>query len=143
MKVAVASDHAGFEYKEKAKAYLIAKGFEVDDYGAYSAERSDYPDFGHKGAEAIATGIDERGVFVCGSGIGIAMAANRHNGVRAVDAVTIEMAELARQHNDANVLTLGERLVAWEEAEKIIDAFFATEFEGGRHEGRVQKIELL
>ena len=141
MTVAIASDHAGFDYKEKVKGYLLSKGYEVKDFGAYSNERSDYPDFGHKAAEAVASHEAERGVFVCGSGIGISIVANRHKGVRAVDAVTIEMAQLARQHNDANVLALGERLVAWEEAEKIIDAFFATQFEGGRHEIRVQKID--
>jgi ribose 5-phosphate isomerase B len=141
MNVAIASDHAGFEYKEKVKAYLESKGFTVQDFGAYSTERSDYPDFGHKAAEAVSEHKADRGVFVCGSGIGISIVANRHKGVRAVDAVTIEMAELARQHNDANVLALGERLIAWEEAEKIIDAFFATPFEGGRHEMRVKKID--
>lgn len=142
MKVAVASDHAGFAYKEKAREYLTSKGYDVIDFGAFSAERSDYPDFGHPAAEAVASGAAERGVFVCGSGIGISITANRHHGVRAVDAVTIEMAQMARAHNDANVLALGERLIAWEEATKIIDAFFATAFDGGRHERRVEKIEL-
>jgi ribose 5-phosphate isomerase B len=141
MKIAVASDHAGFDYKERAKAYLAAKGHEIVDYGAMNAERSDYPDFGHKGAAGIARGEAEIGVFVCGSGIGIAITANRHKGIRAVNAITEEMARLARQHNDANVLALGERLVAWEEAETIIDVFLATPFEGGRHEARVKKID--
>jgi len=141
MKVALASDHAGFAYKEKAKTYLESKGFETIDFGAYSTERSDYPDFGHKAAAAITNGEAERGVFVCGSGIGISITANRHRGVRAVDAVTTEMAKLSREHNDANVLALGERLVSWDEATKIIDVFFATAFEGGRHEDRVKKIE--
>ncbi len=142
MKIAVASDHAGFAYKEKAKQYLESKSYEVIDFGAYNDERSDYPDFGHKAAAAIAEGKAERGVFVCGSGIGISITANRHKGVRAVDAVTVEMATLSRQHNDANVLALGERLVSWADAEKIIDAFFATAFEGGRHEERVKKIDM-
>jgi ribose 5-phosphate isomerase B len=141
MKIAVASDHAGFAYKEKVKQYLAAKGFEIVDYGTYSDERSDYPDFAHKAAEGMLRGEAERGVFVCGSGIGISIAANRHKGIRAVDAVTEEMARLARQHNDANVLALGERLITWEQAEKIIDAFFAAEFEGGRHTDRVRKID--
>lgn len=141
MKVALASDHAGYSYKEKAKAYLLSKGFEVVDYGAPNIERSDYPDFAHKASEGILRGEAERGVFVCGSGIGISIAANRHKGIRAVDAVTEEMATLSRQHNDTNVLALGERLITWEEAEKIIDAFFATEFEGGRHADRVKKID--
>lgn len=142
MKVAVASDHAGFAYKEKVREYLSAKGYEVIDFGAFSAERSDYPDFGHPAAEAVANHQTERGVFVCGSGIGISIAANRHHGVRAVDAVTPEMAKMAREHNDANVLALGERLITWDQATAIIDTFFATAFEGGRHEARVRKIEL-
>ena len=141
MKIALASDHAGYSYKEKVKEYLKSKGYEVVDYGAHSAERSDYPDFAHKAAEGIMRGEAERGVFVCGSGIGISIAANRHKGIRAVDAVTTEMAKLGREHNDINVLALGERLITWEEVEKIIDTFFATDFEGGRHAERVKKID--
>lgn len=141
MKVAVASDHAGFKYKELVKQYLHELGHEAVDYGAYSEERSDYPDFAHKAANGILNGDAERGVFVCGSGIGISIAANRHKGIRAVNAVTEEMAKLSREHNDTNVLTLGERLVDWDTAKKIIDAFFATQFEGGRHQSRVEKID--
>jgi len=141
MKIAVASDHAGFKYKQLAKEYLQDKGHEVIDYGTHSEDRTDYPDFAHIASNGILNGEAERGVFVCGSGIGISIAANRHKGIRAVDAVTEEMAKLSRQHNNANVLALGERLVSWEEAKKIIDAFFATEFEGGRHTDRVQKID--
>lgn len=141
MKVAVAADHAGFEYKEKAKEYLKSQGYEVVDFGTNSTDRVDYPDFGHKAAEAIANGEAERGVFVCGSGIGIAIVANRHKGVRAVDATSEEMAKLSREHNDANVLAFGERLISWEEAKKIIDVFFATPFAGGRHTGRIEKID--
>jgi ribose 5-phosphate isomerase B len=141
MKVALASDHAGYNYKEKVKEYLRAKGYEVVDYGTNNGDRSDYPDFAHAAAEAMQRGEAERGVFVCGSGIGISITANRYKGIRAVDAVTTEMAKLAREHNDVNVLALGERLISWEEAEKIIDTFFATEFEGGRHEERVKKID--
>jgi ribose 5-phosphate isomerase B len=141
MKVALASDHAGFRYKELAKEYLRQLGHEVVDYGTKSEERSDYPDFAHLASEGILRGEAERGVFVCGSGIGISITANRHKGIRAVDAVTEEMAQLSRQHNDANVLALGERLVDWDTAKKIIDKFFETEFEGGRHQGRVEKID--
>lgn len=141
MKVALASDHAGFKYKELAKEYLKHLGHAVVDYGTNSEERADYPDFAHLAADGILRGEAERGVFVCGSGIGISIAANRHKGIRAVNAVTEEMAELSRQHNNANVLALGERLVDWDTAKKIIDRFFATEFEGGRHEGRVEKID--
>ncbi len=143
MKVAVAADHAGFEYKEKAKEYLKSKGYEVIDFGTNSTDRVDYPDFGHAAAEAIANGEAERGVFVCGSGIGIAIVANRHRGIRAVDATSEEMAKLSREHNDANVLAFGERLISWDEAKKIIDVFFGTPFEGGRHIGRVEKIDTF
>lgn len=141
--IALASDHAGFEYKQKAEEYLRAKGFSIKDYGAYSDERSDYPDFGHAAAEGMLRGEADFGVFICGSGIGIAMAANRHKGIRAVDAVTTEMAKLAREHNDANVLALGQRLMSWEQAREIIDTFFATEFAGGRHADRVKKIDSI
>ena len=141
MKVAIGSDHAGFALKEKVKAYLASKGYEVIDYGTDSEERYDYPDAAHPAASSIQKGDAERGVLVCGSGIGMAIAANRHSGVRAVDAVTEEMAKLSREHNNANVLALGQRLLSWEEAQKIIDTFFATAFEGGRHELRVQKID--
>ena len=141
MKVALAADHAGFEYKEKAKEYLKSKGYEVIDFGTNSTDRVDYPDFGHKAAEAISNGEAEWGVFVCGSGIGISIVANRHKGVRAVDATSEEMAKLSREHNDANVLAFGERLISWDEAKKIINVFFATPFEGGRHTARVEKID--
>lgn len=143
MKVAIGSDHAGFALKEKVKAYLGAKGYDVIDFGANSEERFDYPDAAHPAAAALQKGEADRGVLVCGSGIGMAMTANRHTGVRAVEAVTKEMAKLSREHNNANVLALGQRLVSWEEAQKIIDTFFATEFEGGRHEQRVQKIDQV
>lgn len=143
MKIAVASDHAGFAYKEKVKEYLASMGYEVADYGAYSAERSDYPDAAHKAASAMQHGEAERGILVCGSGIGMAMTANRHKGIRAVEAITEEMAKLSRQHNNANVLALGERLISWDEAKKIIDTFLSTAFEGGRHIQRVEKIDQV
>ena len=141
MKVVLAADHAGFKYKEAAKAYLAEKGYEIEDVGPFSEDRVDYPDFAHKAAGLIERGEADRGLFVCGSGIGISIAANRHRGVRAVDAVTEEMARLSREHNDANVLALGERLITWDEAKKIIDAFFTTPFGGGRHAERVAKID--
>jgi len=143
MKVAFASDHAGFEYKEALKKYLEQKGFEIEDFGAYSTERSDYPDFAHKASDAITKGEADYGLFVCGSGIGISIAANRHKGVRAVDALTEEMAKLSRQHNNANVLALGERLVSLDKAKSIVDTFFSTPFEGGRHTHRVEKIDTF
>lgn len=143
LRVALASDHAGFPYKEELKKYLASKGYETKDYGAFNEERSDYPDFAHKAAEGMLRGEADYGLFVCGSGIGISIAANRHKGIRAVDAVTQEMAQLARQHNNANVLALGERLIAIEEAKAIVDVFFNTPFEGGRHEQRVEKIDTF
>lgn len=138
--IVVGSDHAGFTLKETLKAALEGKGFEVLDVGTDSPESVDYPDFGHKLAAAIEGGAAARGVLVCGSGIGISMAANRHKGIRAANCTTPEMAKLARQHNDANVLALGERLVGEKVALECLDAFLDTAFEGGRHQARVEKI---
>jgi len=138
--IVVGSDHAGFSLKETLKAALEDKGFDVLDVGTKSPDSVDYPDFGHKLAEAIEGGAAARGVLVCGSGIGISMAANRHSVVRAANCTSPEMAKLARQHNDANVLALGERLVGKEVALECLDAFLETAFEGGRHQARVEKI---
>lgn len=138
--IVVGSDHAGFSLKETLKAALKDKGFEVLDVGTQSADSVDYPDFGHKLAEAIEGGAAARGVLVCGSGIGISMAANRHSAVRAANCTSPEMAKMARRHNDANVLALGERLVGKEVALECLDAFLETPFEGGRHQARVDKI---
>ena len=138
--IVVGSDHAGFSLKETLKAALEDKGFDVLDVGTTSPDSVDYPDFGHKLAEAIEGGAAARGVLVCGSGIGISMAANRHSVVRAANCTSPEMAKLARQHNDANVLALGERLVGKEVALECLDAFLETAFEGGRHQARVEKI---
>lgn len=138
--IVVGSDHAGFSLKETLKASLKAKGFETLDIGTHSTESVDYPDFGHKLAAEIEAGTATRGVLVCGSGIGISIAANRHRAVRAANCTSPEMAKLARQHNDANVLALGERLVPEEVALECLDAFLETEFEGGRHQLRVEKI---
>lgn len=139
-KIVVGSDHAGFSLKEAIKAALKAKGFEVLDVGTNSAESSDYPDFGHALAKEIEGGKARRGVLVCGSGTGISMAANRHPAIRAANCTSAEMAKLARSHNDANVLALGERLVSKEVALACLDAFLTTDFEGGRHQRRVEKI---
>lgn len=138
--IVVGSDHAGFSLKETLKAALKGKGFNVLDVGTSSPESVDYPDFGHKLAEAIEGGEANRGVLVCGSGIGISIAANRHPGVRAANCTSPEMAKLARLHNDANVLALGERLVEENVALACLDAFLETAFEGGRHQARVEKI---
>jgi ribose 5-phosphate isomerase B len=142
MKVAIGSDHAGFQLKETLKAYLQNKGFEVKDFGTYSEERADYPDFAHPVAKAVETKEMERGVLICGSGNGVNITANRHHGVRSALCWNAEIATLARQHNDANVIALPARYISVQEAEKCIDTFFSTAFEGGRHTERVGKIEL-
>ena len=140
--IALASDHAGFDYKERVKALLDEKGLEWKDYGTHSEERADYPDFAHKGAEGIRSGECEHGIFVCGTGIGISIAANRHAGIRASACQIVEAARMTRLHNDSNVLCIGQRLVDWDTAVKMIDVWLATEFEGGRHTPRIGKIEL-
>jgi ribose 5-phosphate isomerase B len=141
MKIAIGSDHAGFSLKEELKAYLQNKGFEVKDFGTFSEERADYPDYAHQVAKAVETNEEERGVLICGSGNGVNMTANRHHNVRSALCWNEEIAKLARQHNDANVIALPARFMDEKEAEKCLDAFFTTAFEGGRHEQRVKKIE--
>jgi ribose 5-phosphate isomerase B len=141
MKIAIGSDHAGFELKEKLKNYLIKKGVELKDFGTNSAERADYPDFAHPVAEAVETKKSDFGIVICGSGNGVNMTANRHHGVRSALCWNTEIAMLARQHNDANVMALPARYIDEKEAEKCVDVFLATPFEGGRHTDRVKKIE--
>jgi len=141
MRIAVGCDHAGFGYKEKIKALLAARGHEVVDFGTHSAEPVDYPDFVRPVAMAVASGAAERGVVVGGSGNGEAMVANRVAGVRCALCWNVESARLARAHNDANVLALGERLLEWNCVEAILDAWLATDFEAGRHVGRIAKID--
>ncbi len=140
--IALASDHAGYEYKEKLKALLDSLRLAWKDFGTSSKESVDYPDFAHAAAEAVASGVCDRGIMVCGSGIGVGIAANRHTGVRAASCQTVEAAVLSRRHNDANVLAIGERLVDWPTAEEMTRRWLETPFEGGRHERRVAKIEL-
>ncbi|MDO4182429.1 MAG: ribose 5-phosphate isomerase B [Coriobacteriia bacterium] len=140
MKVSIASDHAGFEQKQLLAAYLVECGHEVIDRGPQSADRVDYPDFAVLVGEDVAAGTAQRGVLVCGTGIGMAIAACKVNGVRAANIVSTEFAALCREHNDANVITLSGRFVSLEDNKAILDTFFATEFGGGRHTGRVQKI---
>jgi ribose 5-phosphate isomerase B len=141
MKIAIGSDHAGFELKEKLQAYLKKKGFDIKDFGTYSADRADYPDFAHPVAEAVEEKEAEMGVLICGSGNGVNMTANRHHGVRSALCWNAEIAQLARQHNDANIIALPARYISEQEAEKCLDVFFTTAFEGGRHTDRVKKIE--
>lgn len=143
MKIALGSDHAGFEQKEALKSYLESCGHTVDDKGCFSEERVDYPDFATPVARAVAEGAAERGVLVCGTGIGMAMAADKIPGIRAANIITKEFAELCREHNDANVITLSGRFVSLEENEAILDAFLGTAFGEGRHTGRVAKIMEL
>ena len=141
-RIPIASDHAGFEMKEKISKALAALGFEVQDLGASSAASADYPDYGHPLAEEVSTGAAKRGVLLCGTGLGMSYVANRHPHVRAAVAWTPEIATLARKHNDANVLVLPARFISDEDGIAILKAWLDTPFEGGRHERRVEKIEL-
>jgi len=144
MRVAIGSDHAGFDQKDKLRRHLEAVGHDVVDLGTDSAEQSvDYPDYAKKVADAVASGDVERGVLVCGTGIGMAIAASKVPGVRAANVTDPEFARLAREHNDANVVAVSGRFVPVRTNEIIIDTFLETAFEGGRHQGRVDKIEPL
>ena len=138
--IALAADHAGYPMKEMVKDYLAGKGYDILDLGTDSTASVDYPDYGHAMGEAMDSGRAERGIVICGSGIGISMAANRHASVRAAVCTNVLMARLARQHNDANVLALGARFVGEEVAKNCVDEFLSTEFEGGRHQRRVEKL---
>ena len=138
--IAIAADHAGFALKGKIAAYLREHGYEVVDLGTDSEDRVDYPDYGMKLAEVVAKGKAKRGIGICGSGIGISIALNRNPLIRAALCHDINTATLARQHNDANVLALGARIVDEKTALACVDAFLKIEFEGGRHVARVEKL---
>lgn len=140
--LAIGSDHAGFELKEQIITYLKSKNIHVFDKGCYSAERADYPDFGHAVATAVLNKECELGVLMCGSGNGINMAANKHKGIRAALCWNYEITAMARQHNDANVLVLPARYISKEEAFKCVDVFIFEKFEGGRHQQRIEKIDI-
>ena len=142
MKIGLACDHAGHEFKEQLKTYLSSKGNEINDYGCYSLESVDYPDFAHKLAKSIEKGDNELGIQFCGTGNGINMSANKHQGIRSALCWNTHIAEQARLHNNANILTMPARHLEWKEVEKIVDTFLITEFEGGRHETRVNKIKI-
>jgi ribose 5-phosphate isomerase B len=143
VKIAAGADHGGYAIKEAVVRRLRSHGHEVVDVGTDSAETSvDYPTFAHRVAEMVADGEVDRGLLVCGTGLGICMAANRHAGVRAADCFTPHLAEMARRHNDANVLCLGGRLLGEDEAWAIAEVWMQTPFEGGRHSKRVALIEL-
>ena len=137
--IGLASDHAGFELKQFVKQYLEEKGFEYKDYGTYSEASCDYPDFGHALAEGIEAGECEKGIAICGSGEGISMTLNKHQSIRAALCWKPEIAHLARQHNDANVLVMPGRFIT---NEAIMDEYLSTDFEGGRHARRVAKIPV-
>jgi len=143
MRVAIGADHAGFSLKEEIKGLLAGLGIEVQDFGTGSDASVDYPDFAARVAHGVSDGTFERGILVCGTGIGMAMAANKIAGVRAAPVTGIEGARLSRQHNDANVLALGARLTATQLALDIVRTFLDTPFEGGRHQRRIDKISGL
>jgi len=141
VKIAIGSDHAGFEYKEKIKALLAGLGHEVKDFGTFSAEPVDYPLFIRPVAEAVASGVFERGIVLGGSGNGEAIVANKVRGIRCALCWSLETARLAREHNDSNVLSLGQRMISEELALEIVKVWLLTPFEGGRHARRIAMIE--
>ena len=139
MKLAIGSDHAGFEYKEKLKK-LLGEGYEVKDFGTYSEASADYPDFAHPVSSAVENKEFDLGILVCGSANGVAITANKHQGIRAAICWNEDLALLARKHNNANVLCIPARFIDFKLTEKIVDKFIKTDFEGGRHATRVNKI---
>ena len=141
MRIAIASDHAGFKYKTMVSRFLLELGHEVEDFGTDSDEAADYPDFVHPAAASVARGDCERGIVFGGSGNGEAMAANRHRGVRCALCWNVESARLSRCHNDANMLSLGERLISEAVAREIVEVWLSADFEGGRHATRIAKLD--
>lgn len=139
-RIAIGADHAGFEYKESIRQHLNSQGYTVEDFGTYSADSADYADFAHPVASAVEDGRATWGILVCGSGQGVAMTANKHQGIRAALVWQPEIAALTRQHNNANVLCLPQRFIALDDALECVRLFLETNFEGGRHERRVQKM---
>lgn len=141
-KIAVVSDHAGFTLKEKIKVFLTQEGYQYSDYGCFSAESMDYPDVAHPMAAAVAAGTYEFGISICGSGNGINMTANKHQGIRSALCWNEEITRLARAHNDANILALPARFISESEAYLFVRTFLNTPFDGGRHKRRIDKIPL-
>lgn len=139
-KIAIGSDHAGFEYKSALLAFLQDEGYTVEDFGPATADSVDYPDFAHPVANSVENGQNELGILVCGSANGVAITANKHQGIRAAIAWQNEISALARQHNDANIVCVPARFIDLELAKKIVKTFLTTDFEGGRHGTRVNKI---
>lgn len=140
MKIVIGSDHAGFELKEELKKFLSTLCSEVIDFGCTSSDSCDYPDFAIPLAKSVSGGEFDFGILICGTGIGMSIAANKVKGIRAANCCSIQMAQLARQHNDANILTLGARLISYELAKEIVSTFLGENFQGGRHVLRIQKI---
>ncbi|MDQ3550322.1 MAG: ribose 5-phosphate isomerase B [Bacteroidota bacterium] len=141
--VAIGADHAGFEFKSALIEILEQEGLEIKDFGTYSADSVDYPDFAHPVAESVETGESGCGVLVCGSANGVAITANKHQGIRAAICWKDEIAQLSRQHNNANIICIPARFVNKDEARQMLQTFLATSFEGGRHENRVKKIACV
>jgi ribose 5-phosphate isomerase B len=141
--IAIGADHAGYEYKTVIVELLRSRGLEVNDFGTFSTESVDYPDFAHPVANAVADGEAGCGILVCGSANGVAIAANKHQGIRAAICWQSEIARLARQHNNANIICLPSRFISTPAAEEMVNIFLGTDFEGGRHEKRVEKIACV
>lgn len=142
MKVSIGSDHAGFDLKSELIKYLGSKGIQVIDKGCYSNDRADYPDHGHAVANTVASGECNFGIVICGSGNGINMSVNKHKGIRSALCWMPEIAALAKQHNNANVIALPARYLSTDEAIACLEAYMNAEFEGGRHQGRIDKIDV-
>ena len=140
LRIALASDHGGYEQKEQLESWLTGQGYAVEDFGCDNEDSVDYPDYALPVAKAVAAHDADFGVLVCGTGLGMMLAANKVNGVRAVNLTSAQFAALSREHNNANIATLSGRFVSIEDNEQILEAFFSTEFSGGRHERRVAKI---
>jgi ribose 5-phosphate isomerase B len=142
--IAIGSDHAGFTYKEQLKQLLQNEGFSFKDFGTYKPDATDYPDIAHYVSDAVAGGEYEKGILICGTGIGMSIVANKHKGIRAAVCESIKSAQLAREHNNANILCLGERITPWNTSSEIIKTFLSTQFSGNeRHQCRIQKIHTL
>lgn len=140
MLIPIGCDHAGFQLKQELISYLESKGYEVKDFGCYSEESIDYADYAHPVAGLVEQNKGMRGILICGSGNGINMTANKHQGIRSALCWQPEIAKLAREHNDANIIALPARFISSESAKEMIDLFFSTDFEGGRHQKRIEKI---
>ena len=142
LKIAIGGDHAGFDLKEIVKEHLTTSGYDVKDFGPYTNESTDYPDYAHPLSMAVENGEYTFGILICGSGIGVCMTANKHQGIRAALCYTKELAYLTRSHNNANILCMGGRIIKPEIAIEIVNNFINTEFEGGRHQRRIDKIPV-